>query len=196
MAYTKNILTIYYMATPEEIYQGKNWYLNAQKQAQAIALDFDIPLSIVVGVIAALSPNNKWERNVVNARDMIKAYTNGDSIESFKVSTYHTMKAKAWTILDLGPDANHDAILKVLNGQKICSFFLDIMGRYNCTIDGHAYNIARGERVGLTSDKTNIGKALYRELQDAYFQAADAMDIKPYEMQAITWTVWKRVHNI
>jgi len=48
----------------------------------------------------------------------------------------------------------------------------------------------------LTSDKTNIGKKLYRELQAAYIRAAEIAGTKPHEMQAITWTAWKRVHNI
>jgi hypothetical protein len=64
------------------------------------------------------------------------------------------------------------------------------------TIDGHALNIARGKREGLTSDKTNMGKKQYRELQAAYVSAAKRVKVKPSELQAITWTTWKRIHNI
>ncbi len=108
---------------------------------------------------------------------------------------YNTMKAKAWAILDLGLTDDED-ILSHLNGQKIRSFYSNIRGLYEVTIDGHALNIARGKREGLTSDKTNMGKREYRELQAAYVRAAKRVKVKPHVLQAITWTTWKRVHNI
>ena len=71
-------------------------------------------------------------------------------------SSYHTMKAKAWRILEEMPDYAQAKV--ILNGQKITCFFENIMGENTCTIDGHARNIAYAERIGLTDDKTNIGK--------------------------------------
>jgi hypothetical protein len=105
------------------------------------------------------------------------------------------MKQKAWSILqdDLIDD---DDILTRLNGQKIRSFYSNIRGLDEVTIDGHALNIARGQREGLTSDKTNMGKRQYRELQVAYVTAAKRVKVKPHVLQAITWTTWKRIHNI
>jgi hypothetical protein len=116
-------------------------------------------------------------------------------LDTFKVSTYNSMKQKGWSILCDGLSSDDD-ILTRLNGQKIRSFYSNIMGLDEVTIDGHALNIARGYREGLTSDKTNIGVKQYRELQEAYVRAAKRAKVKPHEMQAITWTVWKRVHNI
>ena len=65
------------------------------------------------------------------------------------------MKRKAWSILEQMPD--HDKIISILNGQKIVSY-RNIMGDDTCTVDGHARNIYYGERLGLTDDRTNIGK--------------------------------------
>ena len=64
------------------------------------------------------------------------------------------------------------------------------------TIDGHARNIAYNERVGLADDRTNIGIREYRALQDAYKDAAKQIGIMPYQLQAITWTVWRDLHGI
>ena len=64
------------------------------------------------------------------------------------------------------------------------------------TIDGHARNIAYNERVGLTDNKTNIGKREYKELQALYIRAAKRAGIAPHEMQAVTWTAWRRIHGI
>ena len=87
-------------------------------------------------------------------------------------------------------------ILNHLNGQKIKSFFQCIMDYDACCIDGHAYNIALGVRHSLTSGKTFIGKKLYKELQDAYIKTAKKLNLKAYELQAITWVTWKRIHKI
>jgi len=160
-----------------------------------MAIYYSIPLTTVVGVIASLSPNNKWERNVINAKDLIEGYLNGEHKESIKVSTYHAMKDKAWSMLEDMLETDED-ILTRLNGQKIKSFYECIMGYDACCIDGHAYNIWRYERVGLTTDKTNIGKKLYAEIQGDYVRVAKKLDMKAYELQAITWVAWRRIHGI
>jgi len=194
----ENILAIYNLATPDEIEHGVTWYATAYCESLKIAEDLDIPVHIVVGVVAALSPNNKWDRNIVNARDLCTAYINGDSIESFKVSTYGKMKEKAWRIMDEMPD--YEATKVLLNGQKIVCFFENIMGENTCTVDGHAYNIFHAERQGLTGS-ISIGKKEYAMIQTAYMHAGlrtsiNGRTLKAYEMQAITWVVWRRIHNI
>ena len=89
-----NIIYIYKLATPEEMRDGIVWYANAYSDCNRIAIDLSVPVHIVTGVVAALSPNNKWDRNVVNARELIQAFVNGDDMDSVKVSTYHSMKKK------------------------------------------------------------------------------------------------------
>lgn len=191
----RNILKVFRLATTGEVHYGTTWYGLAQYEATTIAYVHSIPLRIVVGVIAALSPNNKWERNVSNAAEMIAVFLRGDPVEMCKPSTYLTMRDKAWSILEQMP-ADDDAVIKVLNGQKIISFFCNIMGHDTCTVDGHALNIAKGKRIGLTEPETTITKGKYKELQDAYKRAGKRVGLKAFEIQAITWVVWKRVHNI
>jgi len=194
-----NILAVYRQATPDEKRDGVVWYAEALASCMNISNDTSVPLHIVVGVCAALSPNNKWDRNVQNARDLIVAFINGDYIDSVKVSTYHAMKRKAWGILEAMPD--HDGVIALLNGQKIVSFYRNIMGDDTCTIDGHARNIYYAKREGLTSDKSNVGKREYAEIQAAYVKAGkkvrlNGRPLKAFEMQAITWVAWRRMHNI
>ncbi|MEK9955023.1 MAG: hypothetical protein VW577_06405, partial [Pelagibacteraceae bacterium] len=130
---------------------------------------------------------------------LIRAFLNGDDVETVKVSTYHTMKRKAWSILELMPE--QDEVIRILNGQKIVSFFSNIIGEDTCTVDGHAKNIYYGERHGLTSDKSNIGKKEYAMIQEAYVNAGkqvrfNGRPLKAFEMQAITWVTWRRIHGI
>lgn len=193
--HVRNILKVYRMATDDDVRAGIEWYARAKREAEFTSTLLGLPVSTVVGVMAALSPNNRWERNKVDAFNLCSAFVRGLTADDIRVSTYHNMKAKAWTILE-DRLVRNDEILARLNGQKIRSFYSNIMGLDEVTVDGHALNIARGYRVGLTDDATNIGVKMYRELQSAYVRAAKRAGVKPHEMQAITWTVWKRVHNI
>jgi hypothetical protein len=193
--HVRNILKVYRRATQEDIAQGIDWYERAHIAAQDISKYTNINIRTVIGVMAALSPNNKWERNVRDAEVMCVAWVNGDCMSDFKVSCYNTMKAKAWSILVDELDDDED-ILTRLNGQKIRSFYSNIVGLDEVTIDGHALNIALGVRQGLTDDKTNMGKKQYREMQQHYVRAAKRVKVKPHVLQAITWTTWRREHGI
>lgn len=195
MITTKNIIAVYKMATPDEIKQGIEWYLNATSDCKNIANKLRLPLHIVIGVVSALSPNNKWERNVTNAEDLCTAFINGQDMDSIKVSTYHKMKQKAWHILETMP--SYDETITILNGKKIVSFFRNISGdEQDITIDGHARNIYYNDRQGLTTPNTNIKKSEYLDIQKAYARASKKLGIKAYELQAITWVAWRRIHGI
>ena len=193
--HVRNILKVYRRATPEDIANGLEWYDRAKRYASIISNLSGVNLNTVVGVMAALSPNNRWERNVKDTERMVWAWVKGEDLSDFKVSCYNTMKQKAWSILEDNL-TDDDDILTRLKGQKIRSFYSNIRGLSEVTIDGHALNIALGIRQGLTSDKTNMGKKLYREMQEAYVKAAKRVGVKPHELQAITWTTWKREHGI
>ena len=193
---TQNILAIWNFATPQEKVDGARWYLDAARDAEMISIEHDVPFVTVVGVIAALSPNNKWTRNLTNAADLVAAFMNGDDIDSFKVSCYSAMKRKAWSIMvDMIDDK--DTMLVRLNGRKICNFARCIWGDSSSVcVDGHARNIAYAERIGLTDSRTNIGLREYGLLTASYNAAAEIAGVPGYVMQAVTWTVWRRVHGI
>jgi len=195
MITTKNIIAIYKLAKPSEIKHGLTWYVNANSDCKEIAEKLELPLHIVIGVVSALSPNNKWERNIINAEDLCTAFINGQDMDSIKVSTYHKMKEKAWSILQSMP--SYEETIEILNGKKIVSFFRNISGdETDITIDGHARNIYYNDKQGLTTPNTNIKKNEYKDIQRAYARASKKLGIKAYELQAITWLAWRRIHEI
>lgn len=193
--HVRNILKVYRRATTDDIANGIEWYDRAKRYAETISKQTRLHLHTVIGVMAALSPNNKWERNVKDCERMCNAWIEGEDLNDFKVSCYNTMKLKAWSILEDSLTSDDD-ILTRLNGQKIRSFYSNIRGLDEVTIDGHALNIALGKVQGLTTDKTNMSKKVYIEMQKVYVRAAKRVDIQPHVLQAITWTTWKREHNI
>ena len=194
MNYVENILAAYEMATHEEVLFGMNWYAIARGEAQAIADECELPLGVVVGVIAALSPTNNWAQNIKDASAFCKTFVDGGYFEDVKASTYKAMWQKAWTILsDTPADLMH--IAQLLKGPKITDFFWCIMGFDTCVIDGHAWGIANADRR-IMQEVPSIGKKLRQELQEAYAVAGHKHNITAYQMQAITWVAWRRIHGI
>ena len=195
----RNIISCRRRAKPQDVAAGIAWYAEAYEECRLIAWQHNLPVYAVVGVVAALSPNNRWTTNITNARDLIEAFVNGRDMDSVSVCTYSAMKRKAWDIL---VTAVRPGEMKAhLNGRKIVCFYENIMGEDTCTIDGHARNIAYNERVNLTDNKTNIGVKEYANLQEAYRQAAKRCTVngrkfKAYELQAVTWVTWRKQHGI
>jgi len=143
---TNNIMKTFNRATPAMIRNGVAWYKRAKRECNKIAKDTGLPLWKVVGVASALSPNNKWDRNVLDARNMCEAYVNNAyaDIWRVKVCTYNPNKRKALLVLGL---SNVGQVKSLLNGKKIVAFYACIMGEDTCVVDGHAKNIYYGQEV-------------------------------------------------
>jgi hypothetical protein len=188
------ILAVFFTATDFEVISGAQWYETAQNAAATIAARYGVKADTVAGVIAALSPNNKWERNLRDADALISAYTLGglsDALE-VKTSTYNKNKLKALAILEGA------APLEVLGGLKVRAFYSCIIGADDVCVDGHAYAIWRGERIS-TSSTPKISAKLYGSIAADYVKATATINsvmgasYRPYQVQAITWLVWRRM---
>tara|TARA_R110000765_G_C18782822_1_gene591548 strand:- start:246 stop:884 length:639 start_codon:yes stop_codon:yes gene_type:complete len=201
---TNNIMKTFKLATPEIINDGVAWYSKAKKACRLIAKDTGLRLEYVVGAVSALSPNNKWNQNVIDARKLCEVFVLGGDVDSVKVCTYGAMKRKALIILELskvGRFSNKN-IKSILSGQKITAFYECIMGEDSCCIDGHAKNIYTGVRYNLTDPKTNVTKGEFKVIRSAYIDTAKAVNkklgtkYKAYHIQAITWVAWRIAHGI
>ena len=194
----KVITAIYNLASITDRNQGLNWYARALDFADNLGEVYDINYTTIVGVIAALSPRNRWERNMQDAETMVKVYTNGgtyDDLMNLKVYTFKTGKRKAAEILT-GKVTNRQELLDILKGPKLQEFFNCILGDVDdVCIDGHAYSIWVGDRITLANVPA-IGKKLRDKIKSDYQKAAKEIGIKPHELQAITWVCWRRIHDV
>lgn len=97
-----NILGTFLLATDSERYDGRQWYHRANNIARSCSQTSDIPFLACVGAMAALSPNNKWERNVRDAQNLISLFSIGgrEAAEKLPVCTYNSNKEKALQILE------------------------------------------------------------------------------------------------
>jgi hypothetical protein len=162
-------------------------------------------LEQTVGVVAALSPRNKWETNMTDAIACIRRHRQisnnkhkegeihplGGVIgpEQVTVSTFRQNKLKAWRILE--GEKPED----VLGGPKVRAFYRNILmvEDGSCvTIDGHAINIYRGEvSVGPV-----VNLKEYELIANTYREAARYVGLMPHQLQGITWLAYKRLNNI
>jgi len=198
-----HIIAKFALATTEEVVSGQQWYKNAHEIAARLARNNNISITKAAGVIAALSPNNKWERNCLDAERLIQAYIHGDDNDAMAVSvcTYGAMKKKAVDILSTNEQTFPDEIIRILNGPKIIEFFNCIMQRNDVCIDGHAYSIWFGERMTM-KQVPNIGKRLRERIKSDYLDATSWINEEmqtnylPSDIQAIVWVCHKRIYKI
>ena len=193
-----NIKAIYQLSTLTEKQDGINWYPNANQIARSLADRHGVTVSQAIGVITALSPRNRWERNVEDADRLIAAYQAGGAEQAMltKVCTFGSNKAKAVKILGL-PAGSHylGEVWDILSGPKLREFSSCIAGLPDVCIDGHAFCIWAANRTGL-ADVPAIGVKLRREIKADYKTAADELGITPSACQAITWVTWRRIHGV
>ena len=191
-----NILAVFQLASLTECREGLAWYATAQAICSDLAAKHNIAEEVATGVVAALSPRNKWERNVQDADALITAFRFGgrEQAEATKVCTFSKNKDKAIRILE---EAFADGgVLMILSGPKLKEFYSCIRGiDGEVCIDGHAYCIWAGERTGL-KDVPSIGVKLRRQIKADYAAAAARLNLAPAQLQAVTWVAWRRLHGV
>ena len=201
----REIVAKFTLATSQEVQLGCDWYRSALNIAGRIASKYHIRVEVAAGVIAALSPNNRWERNIIDAEAIIKCWASGgtdEDILAVKVCTYTKMQEKALAILRF--DIYHkSSITGILNGPKIIEFFNCITNPAlnDVCIDGHAYSVWFGQRLTM-KQVPNIGKKLRQQIKTDYVDACAFINdelnesFTPADIQAITWVTHKRIYGV
>lgn len=195
-----HILACYFIATPQEITEGRQWYRRAQIAAGQIAEETGFQPEVIAGVIAALSPNNRWERNLRDARNLARVVRLEGDPDDVKVSTFNRNKQRAIDILWAGDNhPSEDGVERLLGGNKVRAFFHCIHNggvTDRVCVDGHAYAIWLGERIPTTRTPS-LGDKLYAAIANDYAQAAAAINgiteqqLTAAEVQAVTWVAWR-----
>ena len=196
-----NIVAKFTLATTAEVVAGQRWYKESYYIASRIANLHDLSPVRVAAVIAALSPNNRWERNIEDAENVITAFMHGndEDVLEVKCCTYTANKLKALAILK-SESLDYEDILK---GPKVIEFFHCISNNSSddVCIDGHAYSIWFGSRLTM-KEVPNIGKSLRYQIKQDYKEATDfineelGIDYLTSQIQAITWVCHRRIYGI
>lgn len=185
-----SILGTFFLASEAEKIEGIEWYERASRLAYSLSKQSGYSLEQCAAVIAALSPQNPWQRNCIDAENMIMA----EDPAMIKVGTFNNNKQKAIRIL------KGEAPLDVLGGLKVRDFYRSIMADVSAVcVDGHAYSIWLGERVS-TTDTPKITPKMYETIKQDYVSATGKINeitgssFTPYQVQAITWVVHRNLY--
>lgn len=182
---------------------GMCWYKDAHAYAVSLAHEFKVSVECAAEVIAALSPSNRWERNIVDARLCFEAVRDSEDTAnevalSFKTGTYMLNKIKAVRIA-----RGERGVLGGLKVQAFAECINNPATRQTVCVDGHARNIAMNERLVLKNSPRLTPKD-YNCIASAYIQAAKEINeemqhhlpVSPAQVQAVTWTTWRIIHGI
>lgn len=191
----KNIIAVFNLANRFDFETGADWYAAGERIGASLAEAYGITRAQAIGVIAALSPRNRWSRNVADAEALIKTYAiDPEAARDVKVCTFNANKAKALLILDSKGAGIHD-VLAILSSPKLSEFFNCLVGYDDVCIDGHAYSIWVGDRITL-ANVPKISKKLRAEIKKDYKLAAQELGYPAYVVQAVTWNTWRRLHGV
>ena len=179
-------------ANDEQVQNGKNWYNDAKQFCESIANKYKLDSYTVATVVSCLSPNNKWERNKVDAESTIGAFTSGkftkgEFMELVKVCTYNANKLKAWEALEQGLEIQKSS-------PKTHSFAMNIArnSSEHITIDKWHLRACQVSPISKKRDLQESCTALqYRNIERITSEVAKIYNLKGYEFQAIVWVTIK-----
>jgi hypothetical protein len=175
--YVRNIISVWSVATDDQILQGRSWYRTAHETAAMLA-DGDVRTG--AGLLAALSPQTSWWMNVELACEAFEAGT----------ASRHTGDScgKANKIL-----AGIDPVDVLPMRRKTGHFYrciLDPSDPVSVCIDRHAHDVAVGVAYGDWSRGLSA-HGRYALIADCYWEAAQRLGEIPSVVQAATWVAWR-----
>lgn len=175
--YVRNILSVWSLASYEQIIQGRDWYWNAHETASMLA-DGDVVVG--AGLLAALSPQTAWWLNVELACEAFDAGT----------ASRHTGDScgKANKIL-AGVDPEDVLPMQRKTGQ-FYRCILDPEDPVAVCVDRHAHDVAVGVPYG-DWPRGLSAHGRYALLAHSYWEAAQRLGELPSVVQATTWVAWR-----
>lgn len=177
-----NLLDVYAQRTRADYEAGIAWYPNAHRIVCEWADAYERPIANVACVVAALSPQCSWERNLVIADDILalRRPSIGGALPANIRKAQRIRDDRACTIADYFPF-----------GYKVNTFAANLAGNWSvATVDTHGLQAALNDvRSTLT-----LRRASYDVFSQCYVDAASAVGLEPAHFQAIVWHVWRRLY--
>jgi hypothetical protein len=186
-----NVLSVFHQADSIDLREGMTAYERYHHTMLQIANHYGIDVASVTGAFCALSPNNDYVGNLRSLVSCIVGIRDGISEQRITVSTYNACKARALRCL------NGEDFLSFTKGPKTRAFYSNIVSPEaldHVTIDGHMVSVWLGRR--LTMKKAIESRFNYSKIAQDFRQAAFTLCVRPNQVQAVCWFVWKRIHRV
>ena len=178
----RNVSHWHDMASHDMKQDGLVWYDEAQEFALGMANEFGISPVMAGGVISALSPRNKWERNKIDAWNVCQAIRDNVSHECVKCCTFDMNKVKAFEIAK-GTRSIQDT------SRKTHRFALNVGAKDMdaVTIDSWmllAFQSVSHKRKPL---ETSVTPKQYDIMERRFQRMSRDMGYAPAHLQAVIW---------
>jgi hypothetical protein len=208
----RHITKLFREIPADVIAEGREWYPRARALAEELAktraygerwLGWTAEVERAAAVIAVLSPRLNWERNKELARHAYSLASGewiGLTVEQARASWVFGLTdgpSKAFRILVLNENPDD-----VVGGPKVRQFWhtiVDPTDPRGVVVDRHAIDVAFGRILSDAERGRALGKVgSYDHLSQLYRNATDRLNaefgfnLTPAEIQAITWTYWRR----
>ena len=171
------------------ILTGLNWYKQAQDFVKEISFTYCISSYTVAGVVSALSPNNKWERNKIDTIAVIEAFQAGKGDDDVKVCTYNCNKTRAFEIL-----RGNKTITERSPKTHAFAMNVGLLSPTHITIDKWHLRACQCRPCDDRSSKLQetVSPLQYRRIEHITAELAHQYGYKGYEFQAIIWCAIKQ----
>lgn len=187
---SKNLDYFFNLASDEDIKQGKEWYKLANQFCVDTAKEYNVTPLQVASVVSALSPRNKWEQNLKDAKKVFQAIEDGKSPEAIKVCTFHKNKFKAFELAKGNIFITEDS-------PKTFNFVRNIAHLDPTALTIDIWHIRACLKQFKSIGSAQIGKIAYKQIKDLTIKKAQKLGLKGYEYQAILWlSVQNNINNL
>lgn len=177
-----NLLHAYDGASLAARTDGAAWYPEARRIVAEWASHYALPVNTVASVVAAISPQCDWSRNLVIADDVLaeRAISTGGAL--------HRNIDKARQILQTRSGALADMMTLFPCGPKVNCFAWNLAGNDRIvTVDTHMGQAACAD----VTASPRLSWVVYRIFAECTVLAASEVGIVPATFQAIVWHAWK-----
>lgn len=187
----RNITHAYSLATRADVLAGLDWYPKAHAIICEWADHHGRSIANVACIVAALSPQCEWTRNLIIAEDIL---------QGLAPSIGGTITAFLRIAERIREDRVGDTATYFKQGCKVRCFAANLAGNYDIvTVDTHGAQVAAGSPA--SNLRVDTWKR-YEPVAEAYTLAAQRISpvtrgrkhIEPAFLQAITWLTWKRLY--
>lgn len=183
------LINLYYDADDKTRRQGAEWYPSAGDVVVAWSIRYGVTVEAVAAVIAATSPQTRWQDNLRDAEYVLSGKDRRPGVMSENLARARRVLAADDPVDEL----RHGSKSGKLGGPKMHAFALNILGdTHAVTVDVWATRAALGLTWRVTEDSDRAARVLgwvgaYDRIADAYRKAAAAVGIAAPEFQATVW---------
>jgi len=151
-------------ATPGQIETAAKWYLDAERVAEKVAENLDIPLENGASVVSSFSPRERWTTNVAKAI----AFSLGEEVTGLSNNLKMAQMSLAYGF-------------EALKGRKTNAFARAIAGDEQAVV----VDVWMMRASGIGVDNPN--KTQYNEISEAITTVANEFGLTPRTTQALIW---------